>query len=89
MATTAKLYHFYIEVRDGEHEYSHLGVVRARTGKAAEKKARKKAEQFLGSRMKWTDERTLEPVDGSEYRIVRFEGVQETTIEEILSRVMW
>lgn len=84
-----KLFHFYIEVRDGEHEYSHLGAVRARTGASAEKKARKKAEQFLGSRMKWTDERTLEPVDGSEYRIVRFEGVQETTIEKILRRVMW
>ncbi len=85
-----KLYGFTVEVRDGEHEYSYYQVIRARSHKAADKRARHYTKTFLGSRMQWIDERTLESTEGwlVEYRMIKYDGVYETTPEEILARVI-
>jgi hypothetical protein len=70
---------FKLEVRDGEHEYLHYDVVEASSKKQADRMARKRAENFLGSRMKWTKDRTtLQPTGNIiEYRIIKYSGVQE------------
>jgi hypothetical protein len=58
---------FKLEVRDGEHEYLHYDVVEAGSRKQADRMARKRAENFLGSRMKWTKDRTtLQPTGNIE-----------------------
>jgi hypothetical protein len=46
-----KNYLFSLSVRDGEHEYLSYGVVSARSEAEADKKAFRKAQNFLGSRM--------------------------------------
>jgi len=79
-----KLFKFRIEVRDGEHEYWTYQLVKARTQAVAERKAKRYAKTFLGTKMEWTDDRTLEPVDAEEYRIIRFVNVEETTLEDWL-----
>ena len=75
-----KLFEFDIEVRDGEHEYTYAHLVQDKDEESANKKARKYCKSFLGSKMVWTDERTLEPegMDG-EYRHIRYDGVCEIT----------
>ena len=98
-AQCGKLFSFWINVRDGEHEYSHFSLVRAKTQKQADAKARRYAKTFLGSKMKaWEwfhDDKgkrvepiAWEPVDGAEYRIVEMEGTDATIPEKVISTLL-
>jgi hypothetical protein len=86
-----KNYIFDLNVRDGEHEYVQYGVVSARSKAEADKKAFRKARNFLGSKMKWNRKHQyFESVDGWEYRIVEYRGIiEEATPEEVLRRLSW
>lgn len=85
-----KIFLFDVEVRDGENEYTYPKITLARTEREAYRKARKHARTFLGSKMKWMNKYTLEPVKGSsEHRYVTMEGVQQKTITEIITRLQW
>jgi len=84
-------YLFSLNVRDGEHEYLQYGIVSAANEVEADKKAFRKAQSFLGSKMKWNEKyRYFEPADGWEYRIVEYEGIiGEATPSMLLSRLSW
>ncbi len=90
------LFSFWVNVRDGEHEYSHFELVKAKTQSEADARARMYAKSFLGCKMKpreWThDEKgrqlfaiAWEPAGGGEYRIVEMEGTDPTTPEKVIS----
>ena len=83
-----KLYYFCITIKDGEHEYSYTLGLRSRNATNADKRARQYAKTFLGNRMKWMDDETLEPDNGYEYRYVEYSGVSETTEQELVNRLM-
>lgn len=94
-----QLFRFTVEVKDGEHEYSHFHLLRARTEASANKRAQKYAQTFLGSRTRpyeWARDirgRKLhpirwEPTDGVEYRLVEMKGVTETTEQELLHWIL-
>lgn len=96
---TMKLFRFTVEVRDGEHEYSSFHALRARTEASANRRARKCAQTFLGTRTKpyeWARDargRKLypirwEPTDDVEYRLVEMKGVSETTEQELLHWIL-
>ena len=98
-ANCGTLFSFWVDVRDGEHEYSHFELVRAKTQRQADAKARKYARTFLGSKMKpceWSHDNkgkrlepiAWEPVDGAEYRIVEMEGTDPTTAEKVISTLL-
>ena len=86
-------------MRDGEHEYSHFELVRAKNQSQADAKARRYARTFLGSKMRaceWSHDNkgkkiepiAWEPVDGAEYRIVEMEGTYPTTPEKVISTLL-
>jgi len=87
----SKNYLFSLNVRDGEHEYLQYGVVSARNEAEADRKAFGKAQNFLGSKMKWNKKyRYFEPANGWEYRIVEYEGIiGEASPKVLLSRLSW
>ncbi len=87
----SKNYLFSLNVRDGEHEYLSYGIVSARSEAEADRKAFRKTQNFLGSRMRWNRKyRYFESANGWEYRIVEHEGiVGEATLENLLSRLSW
>jgi hypothetical protein len=98
-ANCGKLFSFWVNVRDGEHEYSHFELVKAKNQRQADTKARRYAKMFLGSKMKaceWSHDnkgKKLEPiawetVDGAEYRIVEMEGTDPTTPEKVISTLL-
>lgn len=98
-ANCGTLFSFWVNVRDGEHEYTHFELVRAKTQRQADVKARRYARTFLGSKMKaceWSHDNkgkrlepiAWEPVDGAEYRIVEMEGTDPTTPEKIISTLL-
>lgn len=92
-----KLFSFWINVRDGEHEYSHFELVRAKTQSEADVRARKYTQNFFGCKMKpceWAHDekgRQLYPISWKpaggegEYRIVEMEGTDPTTPEKVIS----
>jgi hypothetical protein len=94
------LYSFWVNVRDGEHEYSHFELVKAKTQREADGRARKYARTFLGCRMKpceWAHDKkgrdlfpiAWEPAGGEgEYRIVEMEGTDPTTSEKVISTLL-
>jgi hypothetical protein len=95
-ANCGHLFSFWVNVRDGEHEYSHFELVRAKTQKQADARARRYAKTFLGCKMKpceWAhDEKgkqldpiAWEPVGGGDYRIIEMEGTDPTTPEKVIS----
>jgi hypothetical protein len=88
---TKKHYLFSLTVRDGEHEYGQYGIVSATSEAEADRKAFRKAQNFLGSKMKWNGKyRYFQPANGWEYRIVEYEGIiGEATPEALLSRLSW
>jgi len=90
MPIVKRLFVSKLEVRDGEHEYLHYDVVEASSRKQADRMARKRAENFLGSRMKWTKDRTtLKPTGNNiEYRIIKYSGVQEVDLSQALQALL-
>jgi hypothetical protein len=92
-----KLFSFWVNVRDGELEYSHFELVRAKTQSEADVHARNYAQNFLGCKMKpcdWAHDvkgRELypiawEPAGGQgEYRTVEMEGTDPTTLDKVIS----
>jgi hypothetical protein len=94
------LYSFWVNVRDGEHGYSHFELVRAKTQGEADARARKYARTFLGCRMKpceWAHDGkgkelfpiAWEPKGGEgEYRIVEMEGTDPITPEKVISTLL-
>jgi len=98
-ASCGYLFSFWVNVRDGEHEYSHFELVKAKTQRQADARARKYARTFLGSKMKpceWVhDEKgkqldpiAWEPVSGGEYRMIEMEGADRTTPEKVISTLL-
>jgi hypothetical protein len=95
-----RLFSFWVNVRDGEHEYSHFELVRSRTQRLADARARRYARTFLGCKMKpceWArDDKGVklypiawEPtVGGAEYRIIEMEGTDLTTPEKVISTLL-
>ena len=87
-------------MRDGEHEYSHFELVRAKTQPQADARARRYAKAFLGCKMKpckWSHDKKgkqLDPIaweplgSGGEYRIIEMEGADPTTIEKVVSTLL-
>jgi len=96
-AKCGTLFSFWINVRDGEHEYTHFELVRAKTQREADIRARKYAKAFLGCKMKpceWAhgekgkqlDAIAWEPAGGGgEYRILEMEGTEPTTPEKVIA----
>lgn len=95
-----RLFSFWVNVRDCEHEYSHFELVRAKTQKEADARARRYASTFLGCKMKpieWArdDKGTKlyaiawESTGAEEeYRIVEMEGTDPTTPEKVISTLL-
>lgn len=73
---------------DGEHEYGYEAIVKARDEHSADRKARKQTAEFLLSPMEWTSDDTLEPVNGSEYRVIKYNGIVAEGERDVVKRLI-